>query len=80
MSFQATFLIPDADSSFEKLFAPELADVSSAYKSNRAVVSFKKIKENTVITVKAQDAVALRAMTNGITKVIAIQHKMDGIK
>ena len=80
MSFQATFVIPDADASFEKLFAPELADVSAAYKNNRAVVKFKKIKTNTIITVDAQDATALRAMANGITKIIAIQHKMDGVK
>lgn len=80
MSFQATFTIPDEDSSFEKLFAPELADVNAAYKNNRAVITFKKNKTNTVITVLAQDAVALRAMTNGITKILAIQHKMDGVK
>jgi tRNA threonylcarbamoyladenosine modification (KEOPS) complex Pcc1 subunit len=80
MSFQATFIIPDADSSFEKLFAPELADVNSAYKNNRATITFKKIKTNTIITVLAQDAVALRAMTNGITKILAIQNKMDGVK
>jgi len=80
MSLQAIFTIPDADRSFERLFAPELADVSATYNAARATVLFKREKTNTIITVNATDATALRAMVNGITKVLAIQKKMDSIK
>ncbi len=93
LKLQAVFTIPDADRSFERLFAPELADVSAAYNPARATVSVTKQKNrnetkknttnttiNTIITVNAADATALRAMVNGITKVLAIQKKMDDIK
>jgi tRNA threonylcarbamoyladenosine modification (KEOPS) complex Pcc1 subunit len=79
MSLQSVFTIPDADSSFEKLFAPELADILVSYDSKRAIVSFKRNKNNTIITVDAHDAIALRAMVNGITKVLSIKQKMDDI-
>ena len=56
-----------------------MADVSSAYKSGRANVSYKKKKTDIIITIDATDAIALRAMVNGITKLLAIEHKMGNV-
>lgn len=63
-------LTEDIDNAY-KCFLPEIAS------TNRAKINLKKTKDKLVFEIDANDSVALRAMLNGITKLLDVYEKIN---
>lgn len=62
--------------SLEKVFAAEDKELSN----KRASYTVVEDSEGTTLHVKADDAVAFRAMMNGVCKILAIHEKMSTVE
>ena len=62
--------------SLEKVFAAEDKELSN----KRASYTVVEDSEGTTITLQAEDAIAFRAMINGVGKILAIHEKMSTVE
>ena len=66
MKLEAKIIITENVDAIAKLFAPE----KKHFNRKRSTVTIKKNKNTLTFVIKATDSVALRATTNGITKLL----------
>ena len=59
-----------------EIFEPE----DKALSNGRGSYTIKTTDSEIVFTITATDAVALRALTSSVTKVLSIHHKMSALK
>ncbi len=72
-----TFVIEDGNKHIFFVLKPEFS--SDSYVSDRATIELTHVKKQTIVKIVAADAVALRAMNNGVCKTLAIYHKMNSL-
>ncbi len=71
MKLSATLNISNSAKALKKLFETERSEL----KNDRASYSFKAVKNDFLIIIKADDATAFRAILNSVSKLISIYEK-----
>ena len=75
MIITASIKISGAKSELKTLFEAE----NSSFENDRASYFCKAKKNDFLITIKAEDATAFRAMINSISKLISLYEKTDAV-
>ncbi|HLP79013.1 MAG TPA: hypothetical protein VK158_00090 [Acidobacteriota bacterium] len=76
MKYKATFSVSDASKEIHTML---VAEVNSALNTERGTISLTHQRGTTIVTVDAQDATALRAITNGVCKILSVHEKMESL-
>ncbi len=71
MNYHAEITVTEDINSLYKCFLPEIASTA------RAKIDLKKTKEKLTFVIDAKDSTALRAMLNGVTKLLNVYEKVD---
>ena len=74
MNYEAEIIVrEDTETAFKCLMPEKIS-------RERSTLDIKKSESELKISIKAKDAVALRATLNSVTQVLAVCRKMKGIK
>ena len=74
MNYHAEITVTEDIDNIYKCFLPEIAS------TKRASINLKKTKDKVVFEIEAKDSVALRAMLNGVTKLLDVYEKIANTK
>ena len=74
MNYEAEIIVrEDPDTAYKCLLPDKIS-------RERSTLDIRKSESELIITIKAKDAVAMRATINSVTQILAVCRKMKGIK